>query len=162
MNSKKYVEILKNCKSDIYNLHPNGILLLWDNDSKHKSEMSLDYYIENKIQLLEWPAYTVFDVVQSPLCLVPLPCKYGKILVVDHFVEKNYIENFRIRSYFKKDFLNFSFHYVRYCNHLVTFLEKISHHFTLFKLSMKLARAISSSSSSVKSDHLESIEFSSL
>ena len=39
------------------NLHPNGILLLWDNDWKHKSEMSLDYYIENKIQLLEWPEY---------------------------------------------------------------------------------------------------------
>ena len=58
MDSKKYVEILKNCKSDIDNLHPNGILLLWDNDSKHKSEMSLDYYIENKIQLLEWPAYS--------------------------------------------------------------------------------------------------------
>ena len=58
MDSRKYVEILKNCKSDIDNLHPNGILLLWDNDSKHKSEMSLDYYIENKIQLLEWPAYS--------------------------------------------------------------------------------------------------------
>ena len=58
MDSKKYVEILKNCKSDIDNLHSNGILLLWDNDSKHKSEMSLDYYIENKIQLLEWPAYS--------------------------------------------------------------------------------------------------------
>ena len=39
-------------------MHPNGILLLWDNDSKHKSEMSLDYYIENKIQLLEWLAYS--------------------------------------------------------------------------------------------------------
>ena len=53
MDSKKYVEILKNCKSDIDNLHLNGILLLWDNDSKHKSEMSLDYYIENKIQLFK-------------------------------------------------------------------------------------------------------------
>ena len=55
---KKYVEILKNYKSDIDNLHPNGILLLWDNDSKHKSEVSLDYYTENKIQLFEWPAYS--------------------------------------------------------------------------------------------------------
>ena len=43
MDSKKYVEILKNRKSDIDNLHPKGILLLWDNDSKHKSEMFLDY-----------------------------------------------------------------------------------------------------------------------
>ena len=58
MDSKKYVEILKNCKFDINNLHTNGILLLWNNDSKHKSEISLDYYIENKIQLLEWPAYS--------------------------------------------------------------------------------------------------------
>ena len=58
MDSKKYAEILKNCKSDIDNLHPNGILLLWDNDSMHKSEMSLDYYIENKIQLLKLPAYS--------------------------------------------------------------------------------------------------------
>ena len=39
------------------NLYPHTILLLWDNDSKYKSEMSLDYYIENKIQLLEWPAF---------------------------------------------------------------------------------------------------------
>ena len=28
MDSKKYVEILKNCKSDIDNFDPNGILLL--------------------------------------------------------------------------------------------------------------------------------------
>ena len=78
---------------------------------------------------------TVFDVVQSPLCLVPPPCKFGKILVVDHFVEKNYIEIFRIRNYFKKDFLNFSFHYVRYCNHLVTFLGKFPHQFAFFSSS---------------------------
>ena len=58
MDSKKCIEILKNCKSDIENLHPNDILLLWDNDSKHKSEMSLDYYIENKIQLFQLPAYS--------------------------------------------------------------------------------------------------------
>ena len=58
MDSKKHVEILKYCKSDIDNLHPNGILLLWVNDSKHKSEMSSDYYIENKIQLLDWLVYS--------------------------------------------------------------------------------------------------------
>ena len=76
-----------------------------------------------------YPIYTVFDVVQSPPPLSSPPCKFGKILVVDHFVEKIYIENFRIRNYFKKDFLNFSFHYVRYCNHLVTFFEKFPHQF---------------------------------
>ena len=32
MDSKKYAEILKNCKSDIDNLHPNNNLLLSDND----------------------------------------------------------------------------------------------------------------------------------
>ena len=91
-------------------------------------------YCINKIYemnlIWEGSGYTVFDAVQSPLCLVP-PCKFGKILVIDNFVEKNYFENFRIRNYFKKDFFNFSFHYVRYCNHLVTFLEKISHQFAL-------------------------------
>ena len=54
MDSKKHVEILKNCKSDIDNLYPNGILLLWDDDLKHKSEMTLNFYIENKIKLLEF------------------------------------------------------------------------------------------------------------
>ena len=58
IDCKKYVEILKNCKSDIDNLHPEGILLLRVNDSKCNSEISRDYCIENKIQLLEWPAYS--------------------------------------------------------------------------------------------------------
>ena len=90
---------------------------------------------------------TVFDDVQSPpLCLVP-PVSLGKSWSLTISLNKNYIQNFRIRNYFKKDFLNFSFHNVRYCNHLVTFLEKISHQFAFFKLSMKLARAISFSSS---------------
>ena len=59
MDSKKHVEIFKYCKSDIDNLYPNGILLLWDNYLKHKSEISSDYYIENKIQLLKWLAYNL-------------------------------------------------------------------------------------------------------
>ena len=42
------------------------------------------------------------------------------------------------------------------------FLKKFLISLLFFKLSMKLARAIYSWSSSVKSDHLESIEFSSL
>ena len=86
----------------------------------------------SKIKLIKKKSVhcTVFDAVQSPPLSSP-PCKFGKILVVDNFVEKNYFENFRIRNYLKKDFLNFSFHYIRYCNHLVTFLEKISHQFAL-------------------------------
>ena len=35
---KKYVKILKNCKFGIDILQPNGILLLLNNDPKHKSE----------------------------------------------------------------------------------------------------------------------------
>ena len=89
-----------------------------------------NFLISNLIFLWCLLPTTVFDAVQSPPLSSP-PCKFGKILVVDNFVEKNYFENFRIRNYFKKDFLNFSFHYVRYCNHLVTFLEKISHQFAL-------------------------------
>ena len=58
MDSQKYLEKLENSIDDINTLHPNGFILLWDNDSKHKSELSLDYYIQNKIQFLEWPAYT--------------------------------------------------------------------------------------------------------
>ena len=44
----KYIEILKNLKFVIDILHPYGILVLWDNDSKHISEMSLDYSIKPK------------------------------------------------------------------------------------------------------------------
>ena len=102
----------------------------WNNTAENNSKFTqLAQWFFSSIQSML--LITVFDAVQSPLCLVPPPCKFGKILVVDNFVEKNYFENFRIRNYFKKDFLNFSFHYVRYCNHLVTFLEKISHQFAL-------------------------------
>ena len=91
---------------------------------KIDEQMLLDYQFFAK--------YSKYDkLVPYSTLSSPPPCKFGKILVVDNFVEKNYFENFRIRNYFKKDFLNFSFHYVRYCNHLVTFLEKISHQFAL-------------------------------
>ena len=69
-----------------------------------------------------------------PLCLVPPPpVSLGKSWSLTISLKKNYIENFRIWNYFIKDFLNFSFHYVRYCNHLVTFLEKFSYQFTFFQ-----------------------------
>ena len=41
-----YVEVLKNSENDIYILHPNDILVLQDNDSKHKSEIFLNYFIK--------------------------------------------------------------------------------------------------------------------
>ena len=49
--------MLSIANSEIWKLHPNGFILLWDNDSKHRSDISLNYYIENNVQLLEWPAY---------------------------------------------------------------------------------------------------------
>ena len=36
---------------------PNIFLVLWDNDSKHKQEMSFDDSILNKIKLLKWTSY---------------------------------------------------------------------------------------------------------
>ena len=58
MNSEQYIKMLSIVNSEIWKLHSNGFILLWDNDSKHRSDISLDYYIENNIQLLEWPAYS--------------------------------------------------------------------------------------------------------
>ena len=96
-----------------------------------------------------------------PLSSPPVSLRKSWSLTIS--LKKINIENFRIRNYFKKDFLNFSFHYVRCCNHPVTFFKKnFLIRLLFFKLSMKLARAIFSSSSSVKSDHLEPIAFSSL
>ena len=58
MDSEQYIKMLSIANSEIWKLHPNGFILLWDNDSKHRSDISLNYYIENNIQLLEWPAYS--------------------------------------------------------------------------------------------------------
>ena len=58
MDSIKYIDILKQSKVEIDELHPDGFLLLCDNDSKHRSGLSLDYYIMNNIRLIEWPAYS--------------------------------------------------------------------------------------------------------
>ena len=44
-------------------------------------------------------------------CPVP-PVSLGKSWSLTISLKKNYIQNFRIRNYFKKDFLNFSFHNV--------------------------------------------------
>ena len=44
-----------------------------------------------------------------PPCLVPPPVSLGKSWSLTISLKKNYIENFRIRNYFKKDFLIFLF-----------------------------------------------------
>ena len=58
MDSEQYIKMFSIENSEIWKLHPNGFILLWYNDSKHRSDISLNYYIENNIQLLEWPAYS--------------------------------------------------------------------------------------------------------
>ena len=58
MDSEQYIKMLLVTNSKIWKIHTNGFILLWDNDSKHRSDISLNYYIENNIQLLEWPTYS--------------------------------------------------------------------------------------------------------
>ena len=58
MDFKKYIEILNNSKREMNELIPDKWILQWDNDSKHFSNITLDYYIENDIKVLEWPAYS--------------------------------------------------------------------------------------------------------
>ena len=94
-----------------------------------------------------------------PPPLTSPPVSLGKSWSLTISLKKIYIENFRIRNYFKKDFLNFSFHYVRYCNHLVTFFEK---KFLISLLLQALNQVSQSNILHFTSDHLKSIAFSSL
>ena len=64
MDSKKFFEILKNCKSDIDNLHLNGILLLW--------EYWLKAQVRNVFRFLDWKQNTVVRITninRITLCL---------------------------------------------------------------------------------------------
>ena len=58
MDSEQFIKMLSTANFEIRKYHPNEFILLWDNDSKHISDISLNYYIENNIQLLEWPSYS--------------------------------------------------------------------------------------------------------
>ena len=58
MDSQKYIKILEKSKDQFNELHQNKYIFICDNDSKHRSGMSWDYYIQNDIKLLEWPAYS--------------------------------------------------------------------------------------------------------
>ena len=78
--------------------------------------------------LIAYIVAVLYMTLSSPPLSSP-PVSLAKSWSLAISLKKIYIENFRIRNYFKKDFLNFSFHYVRYCNHLVTFLEKFPHQF---------------------------------
>ena len=58
MDSTKYIDILESSFDEMNSILPNGWILQWDNDSKHKSKDSLCFYIKNKIKLIKWPAYS--------------------------------------------------------------------------------------------------------
>ena len=53
MDIQKYIEILENSRREMNELLPDKWILQWDNDSKHFSNMTLDYYIENDVKLLK-------------------------------------------------------------------------------------------------------------
>ena len=58
MDSQKYIEILENSRREMNELLPDKWILQWENNSKHFSNMTLDYYIENDVKLLKWPPYS--------------------------------------------------------------------------------------------------------
>ena len=58
MDSQKCIKILKNSRREMNELLHDKWILQWDNDSKHFSNMTLDYYIENDVELLKWPPYS--------------------------------------------------------------------------------------------------------
>ena len=58
MDSAKYIDILESSFDEMNSILPNGWILQWDNDLKHKSKDSLCFYIKNKIKLMKWPAYS--------------------------------------------------------------------------------------------------------
>ena len=110
----------------------------------------------------------LIDIPYSTLSKHPLsspPVSLAKSWSLATSLNKFYIENFIIKNYFKKDLLNFLF--IRYDTAIIKqsssyLFEKFSSSVCFCKLSMKLARAISSSSSSCTFDHLKSKAFSSL
>ena len=46
MDSAKYIDILESSFDEMNSILPNGWILQWDNDSKHKSKDSLCFYIK--------------------------------------------------------------------------------------------------------------------
>ena len=48
MDSAKYIDILESSFDEINSILPNGWILQWDNDSKHKSKDSLWFYIKTR------------------------------------------------------------------------------------------------------------------
>ena len=97
-----------------------------------------------------------------PLCLVP--CKFGKILVVGKMIEQNFIlKIFVLEITSRKIFFSFfslgTSAIIKQSS--IHFFGKISSSVCFCKLSMKLAKAISSLSISFTPDHLKSIAFSS-
>ena len=59
--------------------------------------------------LLPFSAIPYSTLSSPPLSSPPVSLTKSRSLATS-LIKKNYIENFSIRNYFKKDFLNFSFH----------------------------------------------------
>ena len=126
-------------------------------------------YVENSSQRCGWRSsrvqnYIPYSTLSSPppLCLVPPPVSLGKSWSFTILLKNFILKNLELEITSKKIFLIFLF--IMYDTAIIKLLfwKIFLINLLFFKLSMKLARAISSSSSSVKSDHLESIESSSL
>ena len=58
MDSAKYIDILESSFDEMNSILPNGWILQWDNDSKHKSKDSLLLLYKIRIKLMKWPAYS--------------------------------------------------------------------------------------------------------
>ena len=48
MDSANYIDILESSFDEMNSILPNGWILQWDNDSKHKSKDSLCFYIKKR------------------------------------------------------------------------------------------------------------------
>ena len=90
------------------------------------------------------------------------PVSLGKSWSLTISLKKIILKILELEITSKKIYLIFLFIMYDTAIILLLFLKKFLISLLFIKLSMKLARAISSLSSSVKSDHLESITFSSL
>ena len=54
----KKTDMLEKSLTMMNELLPNGWILQWDNDSKHKTIEALRFYVKKKIKHIEWPAYS--------------------------------------------------------------------------------------------------------
>ena len=117
-------------------------------------------HIISRLILIDYYFRLIYRIRRCP---VP-PVSFVKFYSLATFWTKFYFENFSIRNYFKKVLFIF---FIWYDTAVIKqsssyFFGKVFLSVCFFKLSMKLAKEISSSSTSFTSDHIKSIAFSSL